>query len=327
MGEFGEFVSKFPENCDCPGDKGPCFFPPSSNSHFPNFLHGQIPFGQTYSMKDRAEWLHSAYWEGSPPSTPTMKKFPRGVFYTTYSLQSFEICLQIICEFSFNFLDSVHWNTNFKFWWNPIYLFFFFACVFGICLRIYYQIQSHDLTLGFLLRVLETLSTDNLYIHGKVGREHPICHITVGTGDLGKSVRGQAFCWEKHHQVRSSLGDFIFQHPLSLQIFRPSDPFPQCSLNTSFLSSRAEVNWALSRVFTVCQRLGKTLWIGRLQRVTQSHSCSSAELSVHTWVRSPKTISQEVIRSHLEASPGFTGTGWLGLRWWPDRTGDISFCT
>ncbi|KAF6125437.1 hypothetical protein HJG60_009880 [Phyllostomus discolor] len=53
MGEFGEFESQFPENCGCPGGKGPCFFPPSPNSHFPDFLYGQIPAGQIYSTKGR----------------------------------------------------------------------------------------------------------------------------------------------------------------------------------------------------------------------------------------------------------------------------------
>lgn len=107
MGEFGEFVNKFPENCGCPGGKDPYFFPPSPNSHFPNSPYGQILFGQTHFIKGRVECLHSVHWERSPPSTPTMEKFPRGVFYTTYSLQSFEICLQIFCELSFHFLESV----------------------------------------------------------------------------------------------------------------------------------------------------------------------------------------------------------------------------
>lgn len=53
MGEFGEFVNEFPENRGCPGGKRPCFFPPSSDFYFPNFLYGQIPCGQTHSVKGR----------------------------------------------------------------------------------------------------------------------------------------------------------------------------------------------------------------------------------------------------------------------------------
>lgn len=86
MGEFGEFVRKFPENCGCPGGKGPCFFPPSPNPHFPNSPYRQIPSGQTHSMNDRAGCLHSALRRVSPFHPHQGEVFKRTLLYNIFSL-------------------------------------------------------------------------------------------------------------------------------------------------------------------------------------------------------------------------------------------------
>lgn len=71
-------MSQFPENCDCPGGKGPCFFPASPNSHFPDFLYGQVPSGQTQSEKGRALCVG----KGLSLPRPPWRRF-REEFYTT----------------------------------------------------------------------------------------------------------------------------------------------------------------------------------------------------------------------------------------------------